>query len=124
MSSSQRFFRTKQQRIQTGSEKDLYLVDYRRVNMLSDAIIIVAASGLLLIPVAILFELQPTTQAETQRDFVMQLLVIWAFTILFSAGCSISTKAKEQEVFRATAAYAAVLVLFLANASGNNSLPA
>lgn len=92
--------------------------------MLLRAIITVIASGLLLIPVIILLKLQPTTQAEMQRSGNVQFLVILAFTLLFSASCSIFTRARKQEVFSATAAYAAVLVIFLGNASGNNSLPA
>lgn len=69
------------------------------------------ATALLLFPVFILYELESSA--------VHQILVIFAFTLAFAACCSLFTKAKKQDVFAATAAYCAVLVVFLGNNQGN-----
>ena len=48
-----------------------------------------------------------------------QVSVTLAFTLAFVASCSIFTKARIQEVFFATAAYCAVLVVFLSSTQSN-----
>ena len=80
-------------------------------------VITVLAAILLLVPVFILFELQPKHRSEYKRKSTFQIVVVFVFTMLFSASCSIFTKARKQEVFAATAAYCAVLVVFLGNTS-------
>ena len=72
---------------------------------------------LLLIPVIILFEIQLPDHSEVKSRSWRQLLVVFFFTFTFSACCSIFTNAKKQEIFTATAAYSAVLVVFLGNTS-------
>jgi len=69
------------------------------------------------VPVYVLFRLQPTSQAEFERKSNYQILTVFLFILAFAASCSIFTQAKRQEVFAATAAYSAVLVVFLGNAS-------
>jgi len=65
----------------------------------------------------VLFRLQPTSQADFERKSNYQILTVFLFTMAFSASCSIFTQAKRLEVFAATAAYSAVLVVFLGNAT-------
>ena len=89
---------------------------YRLDNVLR-AVITLLAAILLLVPVFILFKLQPLDKSEIQQKSNYQILTIFIFTLLFSASCSIFTQAKKQEVFTATAAYSAVLVVFLGNTS-------
>ncbi|KAL8729637.1 MAG: hypothetical protein Q9166_004586 [cf. Caloplaca sp. 2 TL-2023] len=111
---TQAIFRSKEQRIVTGQEK-VSLVDAWRLDVALRAVLTVLAAGLLLVPVVILFELQPANVDEVRRKGGFQILTILFFTLLFSASCSIFTKARRQEVFTATAAYCAVLVVFLGN---------
>ena len=114
--SEQTLFRTHEQRIKTGDEA-LDLVSLDRLDNILRAIITIVAATLLLVPVFVLFKLQPTNKSEVERKSNYQILTIFVFTLLFSASCSIFTQAKKQEVFTATAAYSAVLVVFLGNTS-------
>lgn len=91
------------------------LLSAARLDILLRAAITVCASIALLTPIFILFGLQPRRRTDVERNTYCQILIIFVFTLGFSALCSIFTKAKRQEVFAATAAYAAVLVVFLGN---------
>ena len=113
----QALFRTPEQKIKTGSLPHLNLVSPERFDAFLRAILTFLAANLLLVPVIILFELQPTNKAQIKSQGRFQILVVFLFTLAFSACCSIFTKARKQEVFTATAAYSAVLVVFLGNTS-------
>ena len=113
----QALFRTPEQKIKTGTLPHLNLVSPERFDAFLRAILTFLAANLLLVPVIILFELQPTNEAHYKSQGRFQILVVFLFTMTFSACCSIFTKARKQEVFTATAAYSAVLVVFLGNTS-------
>jgi hypothetical protein len=53
---------------------------------------------------------------ETQTDFIHHYP---GFSLVFSAAMGLLTKAKRAELFAATAAYCAVLVVFIGNFTGN-----
>lgn len=110
-------FRTKEQKIKTGSDPDLILVSPTRFDALLRAFLTLFAAVLLLVPVLILFKLQPESASQVKSRSKYQVLTIFLFTLIASASCSIFTKARKQEVFTATAAYCAVLVVFLGNTS-------
>ena len=112
----QAIFRSHEQRLKTGNE-DLQLLSTERLDTFLQIVLTIIATVLLLAPVFTLFRLQPTTQAEFHTKSNYQILTVFVFTLVFSASCSIFTKAKRQEVFTATAAYCAVLVVFLGNTS-------
>ena len=112
----QAIFRSHEQRLKTGNE-DLQLLSTQRLDIFLQIVLTIIATVLLLAPVFTLFRLQPTTQAEFHTKSNYQILTVFVFTLVFSASCSIFTKAKRQEVFTATAAYCAVLVVFLGNTS-------
>ena len=95
----------------------LNLVSPERFDRLLRSFLILIASVLLLAPIMILLELQPTHRSEVRRQSWIQIGVVFVFTFAFSTCCSIFTKARKQELFTATAAYSAVLVVFLANTS-------
>ncbi|KAL9075474.1 MAG: hypothetical protein Q9161_001546 [Pseudevernia consocians] len=112
----QTLFRTHEQKIKTGDEA-LHLVSLDRLDNILRAVITMVAAILLLVPVFVLFKLRPTNNSEVERKINHQILTIFIFTLLFSVSCSIFTQAKKQKVFTATAAYCAVLVVFLGNTS-------
>lgn len=116
--SLKKMFRSDEQEKVTGSMKYLNLVSPKRFDILLKALLAVIASLLLLVPVILLFKLQPTQPSQVKgfRSWG-QIFVVFFFTLAFSAACSIFTKARKQEVFTATAAYSAVLVVFLGNTS-------
>lgn len=93
------------------------LVSVERLDVFMRIMITIIAAVLLLVPVIVLFELQPKTPSEIKHKSRSQILVIFLFTLVFSASCSVLTKARKHEVFAATAAYCAVLVIFLGNTS-------
>ncbi|KAF6237536.1 hypothetical protein HO173_004426 [Letharia columbiana] len=113
---TKKLFQTHEQEIKTGDEA-LHLVSLDRLDNVLRAIVTMVAAILLLVPVYVLFKLQPTNMSDVERRGNYQILTIFIFTLLFSASCSIFTQAKKQEVFAATAAYSAVLVVFLGNTS-------
>ena len=98
-------------------DEPVQLLSPYRFNILLRMVLTIIAAMLLLAPVLILFELQPTSLGEVQRQSSYQILTVFLFTLLFSASCSIFSRATHQEVFTATAAYCAVLVVFLSNTS-------
>ena len=114
--SIQGVFRSHEQKLKTGNE-DLQLLSAERLDIFLQIVLTIIATVLLLAPVFTLFRLQPTTLAEFHTKSNYQILTVFVFTLVFSASCSIFTKAKRQEVFTATAAYCAVLVVFLGNTS-------
>jgi len=75
------------------------------------------AAALILIPILVLWELQPAEPSQARQAGRLQLLAIFLFAMAFSASCSIFTKAQREVVLGATVAYCAVLVLFLGNTS-------
>lgn len=115
-------FRTPEQNTKTGS-KTVDLVSPGRLDSLLRAILTVLAASLLLFPVLILFELQTEDPSKAKSRSRLQILVVFLFTLAFSTCCSLFTKARKQEVFTATAAYSAVLVVFLSNTSYGGTTP-
>ncbi|KAL8657938.1 MAG: hypothetical protein Q9226_001433 [Calogaya cf. arnoldii] len=116
---TQAIFRTKEQKIISGQEK-VFLTSPCRLDIFLRVVLTILAAILLLVPVVILFELQPTDASQIRRKGGFQILTIFLFTLLFSASCSVCTKARRQEVFSATAAYCAVLVVFLGSTLNAN----
>lgn len=112
----QALFRTHEQKIKTENEA-VDLVSLDRIDNILRAVITALAAILLLAPVFVLFKLRPTEKSDMERQSNYQILTVFLFTLLFSACCSVFTQAKKQEVFAATAAYSAVLVVFLGNTS-------
>ncbi|KAI4104672.1 MAG: hypothetical protein LQ339_003750 [Xanthoria mediterranea] len=111
---TQALFRTREQETITGHER-AFLVSAHRLDIFLRLVLTVLAAVLLLLPVVILFELQPTDPARVRRNAGLQILIVFVLTLVFSAACSVATKASRQQVFTATAAYCAVLVVFLSN---------
>jgi hypothetical protein len=58
-----------------------------------------------------------SSQANS-RDTINAVGVLIVFTLLFSAAMSILTKAARHELFAASAAYCAILVVFIGNFTG------
>lgn len=110
-------FRTDEQKRRTGKEKGFNLVDPYRIDVILRAILTILATVELLVPLLILNQLQTTDPNRIQKMAYYQILTIFISTLIFSASCSIFTKARRQDVFAATAAYCAVQVVFLGNST-------
>ncbi|KAI4146277.1 MAG: hypothetical protein L6R39_003517 [Caloplaca ligustica] len=107
-------FRDRHLKKKTGNV-DVALLSPRRLEIFVRTVFTILTAVLFLLPVLALLRLQPTHADEARHAAYLQLAVVFVFTLLFSASCSIFTKAKRQEVFTATGAYCAVLVVFLGN---------
>ncbi|ORY17224.1 hypothetical protein BCR34DRAFT_555651 [Clohesyomyces aquaticus] len=92
------------------SDKLVRLYSKRRINLFSRLIVTFLAAVLLMAPVIALF--------VTKERAGIKILIIFLFTLTFSVALSTCTKAKRHEVFAATVAYCAVLVVFLGNIGG------
>ena len=103
-------FRTKSQRRRSGKEH-INLYSHQRFETVASVLVTVMASVLLLAPIAILYTMP--------RKGLPQIGVIFFFIQVFAVCCALLTTAKKHEVYMTTAAYAAVLVVFL----GNNYSP-
>ena len=114
---SQKIFRSRAQHEQSGHDSAIRLISRRRLDIFLRTILTIIAAVLLLAPVIILVQLQPNEPSQVTRSNWLQIMTIFLFTLVFSGSCSIFTRATRQEVFTATAAYCAVLVVFLANTS-------
>ena len=82
------------------------------VDTLVGTIITMIIFILLVLPVVVLYELSNMKQ-ETTPLVAIGVLII--FTLLFGLAMSGLTKATRQELFAASAAYCAVLVVFIGN---------
>lgn len=80
------------------------------VNVIIAAVIFV----LLILPVVAMYELSSVSQHASPFEAIGILIV---FTLLFGTAMSSLTKATRQELFAASAAYCAVLVVFISNFS-------
>lgn len=59
--------------------------------------------------------------AVTARNTFNAIGVLIVFTLLFSAAMALLTRAARHEAFAASAAYCAVLVVFIGNFTGPNN---
>ena len=112
----QYFLTTKEQRLQASKEVIQFTSPARR-DVLLRVILTVLASVLLLVPVLILCELQPSSPSEVKLKSSLQTLIGFLFTLIFSASCSTFTRARRLEVFSTIVAYYTILVIFLGNTS-------
>ncbi|KAF2260732.1 hypothetical protein CC78DRAFT_571032 [Lojkania enalia] len=112
----QNIFATKELREKTNSK---YLSYYSpcRIEKLVGLIITFIIFILLVLPVVAMYKLTSIADRNSIFDAIGILVV---FTLLFSAAMSLLTKAKRHELFAASAAYCAVLVVFISNFSTTN----
>lgn len=104
----------------TEDKKHLHYYDAKRVESFVALIITVIIFILLVLPVVVMYQL---TSIGTRSSTFTAIGVLVVFTLLFSAAMSSLTKAKRHELFAASAAYCAVLVVFISNFNGPNDGP-
>lgn len=112
----QRIFATPELRAKT-SDEFIYYYSSSRIEKLVGLIITLVIFILLVLPVVAMYKLTCVGNRNSTFDAVGVLVV---FTLLFSAAMSLLTKAKRHELFAASAAYCAVLVVFISNFNSSN----
>ncbi|KAF2868965.1 hypothetical protein BDV95DRAFT_630165 [Massariosphaeria phaeospora] len=131
----QRYFRTPELREKT-TNNFIALYSSTRIDKLINVMITFVIFMLLVIPVIVMYHLTSTTTfidaaspsnstasspnpADINtRDTINAVGVLIVFTLLFSAAMSLLTKAARHELFAASAAYCAILVVFIGNFTG------
>jgi hypothetical protein len=68
---------------------------------------------LLVVPVVVMYKM--TSLSRSQHSMFLAIAVLIIFTLLFSGAMGALTVAKRHEIFAASAAYCAVLVVFISN---------
>jgi magnesium-transporting ATPase (P-type) len=129
----QKYFRTPEAQEKT-SDPNISFYSSSRIDKLVNILITFVIFCLLVIPVITMFQLtntsshvnvdasgNTTTMSNADiynRDTVNAVGVLIVFTLLFSAAMSLLTKAARHELFAASAAYCAILVVFIGNFTG------
>ncbi|KAJ4333900.1 hypothetical protein N0V87_007270 [Didymella glomerata] len=114
----QRIFATKELLQKNGDDKHVIYYSPARVEKLVGIIITFIIFVLLVLPVVAMYKLTTIGERNSTLDAVGVLVV---FTLLFSAAMSLLTKAQRHELFAASAAYCAVLVVFISNFNDTNT---
>jgi uncharacterized membrane protein len=119
----QRFFRTPELDAKTVNPHVL-LYSSSRIDKMVNIFITFVIFILLVIPIITMYHLTSTiasdgsSPAVTSRNTFNAVGVLIVFTLLFSAAMSVLTKAARHEMFAASAAYCAILVVFIGNFTG------
>lgn len=112
----QKLFTTPELRAKT-NDQCIFYYSAERIAKLVGVIITSIIFILLVLPVVAMYKLTYIDNRNSTFDAVGILVV---FTLLFSAAMSLLTKAKRHELFAASAAYCAVLVVFISNFNNAN----
>ncbi|KAI9710487.1 MAG: hypothetical protein M1820_002623 [Bogoriella megaspora] len=107
-------FQTEELRKKT-DDKAVRFVSRSRVEFFVGLIITSLIFVLLVVPVVVMYKMTAVSRGEHAVFTAIGVLII--FTTLFSAAMGLLTAAKRHEVFAASAAYCAVLVVFISNFS-------
>jgi hypothetical protein len=96
----------------------MYYYSASRIEAFVGLIITTIIFILLVLPVVSMYKL--TSFGGPSHGTFDAIGVLVVFTLLFSAAMSSLTKARRHELFAASAAYCAVLVVFISNFSGSS----
>ncbi|OCL06343.1 hypothetical protein AOQ84DRAFT_297184, partial [Glonium stellatum] len=96
-------------------DENVHYYTRSRIDALVGLIITAIIFVLLILPVVAMYKL--TTFSARPHPTFDAIRVLVVFTMLFSAAMSLLTKARRHDLFAASAAYCAVLVVFISNFS-------
>jgi len=99
-----------------GMLNDKHLLYFKVARVEALAVLIVAFVIILLLAVP-MFIMYRVTEMRTRSSTYLNIFLLIVFALLFSAAMGLLTKAKRAELFAGTAAYCAVLVVFIGNFS-------
>ncbi|KAL9619181.1 MAG: hypothetical protein Q9160_006190 [Pyrenula sp. 1 TL-2023] len=108
-----RLFKTENQTKKT-HDRFIFLYSNQRIEKAIAIFLILIIVGLLMIPIFVLSEM-------SNKSSTIKNVVVFIFTSMFAAVCSLSTLAKRHEIFAGTATYCAVLVVFVGHGPPGDS---
>jgi hypothetical protein len=114
----QKLFMTPELRVKT-SDEYIHYYSPERVDLLVNLIITAIIFVLLVIPIIVFYNVSSARHTPSPFEAVGILII---FTLLFGGAMSSLTKATRQELFAASAAYCAVLVVFIGNFTPQDTL--
>lgn len=106
---------TPELRVKTSNPK-IGFYDNDRVEQIASYLVTPVLCSLLVLPIIAMYELNVS---NTQSALMRAIVVLVAFVLLFTLAMPLFTKAGRNEMFAASAAYCAVLVVFISNFSTN-----
>ncbi|KAJ8112314.1 hypothetical protein OPT61_g5297 [Boeremia exigua] len=121
-----RYFRTPELAAKT-QNTDVSLYSATRIDKMVNIFITFVIFVLLVVPIVTMYKLTSTididgtSPAVASKNTFNAVGVLIVFTLLFSAALSVLTKAARHEMFAASAAYCAILVVFIGNFTGPNN---
>jgi hypothetical protein len=101
-----KLFQNKIQALKVSNKLGIYLYSKPRFDRLVSSIFTLIIVGLIMVPIFVLYRIR-------KQSGYVQNGVALGFTTFFALLCSTGTTAKRHEIFAATAAYCAVLVVFI-----------
>ncbi|KAK5710413.1 hypothetical protein LTR15_012975 [Elasticomyces elasticus] len=101
------------------TNKFIHYYSSSRINAVVGIVITLVIFVLLIVPVIAMYRLTSFGEQATTLDAVGILVV---FTLLSSAAMSLSIKASRHELFAASAAYCAILVVFISNLGNSRAV--
>lgn len=107
---AQRLFTEQEVRLKLRDSPSLTMFAPRRMRILVNTIIAGILLGLLATPI---FSMYRISSRGTDRAAYASMGIFIVFTVLFASTLAVLTHAKRHELFAATAAYCAVLVVFI-----------
>lgn len=121
-----KYFRTPELAAKTVNT-DVSLYSATRIDKMVNIFITFVIFVLLIVPIVTMYQLtssitiEGNTPAANSRNTFNAVGVLIVFTLLFSSCMSVLTKAARHEMFAASAAYCAILVVFIGNFTGPNN---
>ncbi|KAF2246453.1 hypothetical protein BU26DRAFT_566831 [Trematosphaeria pertusa] len=110
----QRLFTDQRSRSKSGSQY-IHYFSASRISNVATAIVAFIMAVILVLPVLLCYVL--VTKVGSYNGYAGCIGILFFFTMLFSCTMAFYSKAKRHETLAATAAYCAVLVVFLGNAA-------
>jgi len=104
------------ERLRAFEDKYTRFFHVSRIERLAVSVVVLVIVILLAAPV---FGMYRITWMGTHASTFFNIALLMAFALLFSVAMGFLTGAKRAELFAATAAYSAVLVVFIGNFSSN-----
>lgn len=107
-------FRTAELREKAGADPSVKLYTSERVETFVNLLLTPVLCIMLVLPIIAMYTLNISGAKSAYRSAVVVLIL---FTLLFAGSMPLFTKAGRNEIFAASAAYCAVLVVFISNFS-------
>jgi hypothetical protein len=102
-----------------GADRSVMLYASERIEAFVNLLLTPVLCGVLVLPIVAMYNLNISGAKSAYRSAIIVLI---AFTLIFAGSMPLFTKAGRNEIFAASAAYCAVLVVFISNFSTSSHI--